>query len=99
MMETNESKVSKIRSVLEKHATSEGGTYLEADLYAYYATIDTQVAMKNEQVVGGLLGTILDFPPGPKMDRKVNVTERADYEPHYNAQLSEYAMFPSDRTP
>jgi hypothetical protein len=97
MLEEDETKRGKLLDTLKKHATTEGGDYLQADWYAYYAAIDPEVALSNNAVLGGLMGTMLDYAPGPKYDKAVNLTDRADYQPHYNSIYAEYAILPSDR--
>jgi hypothetical protein len=99
MLETEPRKVRTLVDTLKSHATDHGGDYLQADWYAYYASIDPKNAFANERVLGGLLGTLLDYRSGPKYRFFQNLTDRPDYEPHYSDSMSEYAIFPSDRAP
>ncbi|MEE4248334.1 MAG: hypothetical protein V2I33_23345 [Kangiellaceae bacterium] len=97
MLETEPKKHATLVRAIKEHATTRGGDYLQSNWYGFYAAIDPENAFKNERVIGGLLGTLLDIPPGPKYDYFQNLTDRPDYEPHYSDSMSKYAIFPSDR--
>mmetsp|Transcript_14794 Transcript_14794/g.20672 ORF Transcript_14794/g.20672 Transcript_14794/m.20672 type:complete len:481 (+) Transcript_14794:3-1445(+) len=88
-------------TVFEGSEKGGGLSHLQATFEAYYASAYliyySEPLPSDSAAVGVLLGTLLDFPPPPNWDIKVDLTQNPEYYPHYSDSMSEYAIMVADR--
>jgi len=100
------------KSVLDSMATfvTDGTTHLIADFYGFYlaalklvgatpASATANATIPVAVAEGLLQGLLLDFQAIPIMNKAVNLTSSPEYEPHHDADHSEFAVMPSQRVP